>query len=104
MLPTHCVIMLDVLEMSISADSPLLSRLRLASLLLLPRYYVKVVPTTYESLSGDVLKTNQFSVTEHFRQVSPREGQGLPGVFIFWGQNTCARRQDRQAIEVGTHI
>ena len=26
----------------------------------------------------------QFSVTEHFRSVSSREGQGLPGVFFFY--------------------
>jgi hypothetical protein len=50
----------------------------------LVRYYVKVVPTTYDSLSGAVLNTNQFSVTEHFRSVSSREGQGLPGVFFFY--------------------
>ncbi len=56
-----------------------------------PRYYVKVVPTTYESRSSGVLNTNQFSVTEHFRPLSSREGQGLPGVFFFYGQRKCAR-------------
>jgi hypothetical protein len=47
-------------------------------------YYVKVVPTTYDSLAGGIIHTNQFSVTEHFRPVSAREGQGLPGVFFFY--------------------
>jgi len=47
-------------------------------------YYIKVVPTTYDPLSGNLVKTNQFSVTEHFRTVSAREGQGLPGVFFFY--------------------
>lgn len=47
-------------------------------------YYVKVVPTTYSYLKGEVVNTNQFSVTEHFRFVNPREGQGLPGVFCFY--------------------
>jgi hypothetical protein len=45
---------------------------------------VKVVPTTYSYLKGDVVNTNQFSVTEHFRFINPREGQGLPGVFCFY--------------------
>ena len=30
------------------------------------------------------LLPRQFSVTEHFRSVSSREGQGLPGVFFFY--------------------
>jgi hypothetical protein len=47
-------------------------------------YYVKVVPTTYAALHSEPLNTNQFSVTEHFRPVTGREGQGLPGVFFFY--------------------
>lgn len=47
-------------------------------------YYIKVVPTEYEYLYGSQLKTNQFSVTEHFRSLGSREGQGLPGVFFFY--------------------
>jgi hypothetical protein len=30
------------------------------------------------------LNTNQFSVTEHFRPIQQREGQGLPGMFVFY--------------------
>ncbi len=47
-------------------------------------YYVKVVPTRYEYLYGSTVETNQFSVTEHFRPIGGREGQGLPGVFFFY--------------------
>jgi hypothetical protein len=47
-------------------------------------YYAKVVPTNYHYLDGKVIDTNQFSVTEHFRTVKKTEGQGLPGVFIFY--------------------
>jgi len=47
-------------------------------------YYAKVVPTVYNYLDGRVVDTNQFSVTEHFRTVKKTEGQGLPGVFIFY--------------------
>ncbi|KAL4580881.1 hypothetical protein LXL04_017087 [Taraxacum kok-saghyz] len=42
-----------------------------------------VVPTVYKSISGPVIKSNQFSVTEHYKgpEVSSR---GLPGVFFFY--------------------
>ena len=57
------------------------------------QYFVKIVPTTYESLSGAVINTNQFSVTEHFKPVEESEAAsgghghshaGLPGVFIMY--------------------
>ena len=59
-------------------------------------YYIKVVPTTYDSLGGTTLSTNQFSVTEHFRSVT-RDGQGLPGVFFFYElrSDTCTLRAPR---------
>lgn len=39
----------------------------------------------------------QFSVTEHFRSVSSREGQGLPGVFFFYELSPImVRRPQRQ--------
>lgn len=47
-------------------------------------YYNKVVPTSYSYLDGRTVDTNQFSVTEHFRPVAKRQGQGLPGVFFFY--------------------
>jgi len=47
-------------------------------------YYAKVVPTSYHYLDGKIVDTNQFSVTEHFRTVKKSEGQGLPGIFVFY--------------------
>jgi len=47
-------------------------------------YYVKVVPTSYSYLTGEKLQTNQYSVTEHFRHISPQETTGLPGLFVFY--------------------
>jgi len=51
------------------------------------QYFVKVVPTIYSSLDGTVINTNQFSVTEHYRQLSAKgeaSGHGLPGVFFMY--------------------
>mmetsp|Transcript_57518 Transcript_57518/g.135342 ORF Transcript_57518/g.135342 Transcript_57518/m.135342 type:complete len:416 (-) Transcript_57518:75-1322(-) len=48
------------------------------------QYFIKVVPTTYQYLDGTVLKTNQFSVTEHFRSLESGGMRGLPGVFFFY--------------------
>ena len=31
------------------------------------RYFLKVVPTTYEFLNGQLVHTNQFSVTQYFK-------------------------------------
>jgi hypothetical protein len=42
------------------------------------QYFIKVVPTIYESLDGRVIKTNQFAVTEHSRKIE-NDGHGLPG-------------------------
>jgi hypothetical protein len=41
-------------------------------------YYLKVVPTIYESLDGNIIKTNQFSVTEHQKNMGG-DSHGLPG-------------------------
>ncbi|KAI3431420.1 hypothetical protein D9Q98_004473 [Chlorella vulgaris] len=50
------------------------------------QYFLKVVPTTYVDLRNRTIHTNQFSVTEHFRETaSPAMGGGqLPGVFLFY--------------------
>jgi len=45
------------------------------------QYFLKVVPTQYKYLNGTVLETNQFSVTQHERQISAGM-QGLPGLFF----------------------
>jgi len=48
------------------------------------QYFIKVVPTVYESLNGEVLNTNQFSVTEHYKPLEGESGHGLPGVFFMY--------------------
>jgi len=48
------------------------------------QYFVKVVPTIYESLNGNTLSTNQFSVTEHFKSLGGESSHGLPGVFFMY--------------------
>ncbi len=48
------------------------------------QYFVKIVPTIYESLDGNVINTNQFSVTEHTRQLAAGEKSGLPGIVHPW--------------------
>jgi len=48
------------------------------------QYFVKIVPTIYESLGGEIINTNQFSVTEHFRKIDDPSKGGLPGVFFMY--------------------
>jgi len=48
------------------------------------QYFVKVVPTIYENLDGNVLNTNQFSVTEHYKALGGEGSHGLPGVFFMY--------------------
>ena len=44
----------------------------------------QVVPTLYRFRNGTTIQTNQYSVTEHLRHVSPGSGRGMPGVFFFY--------------------
>ncbi|KAM3922625.1 endoplasmic reticulum-Golgi intermediate compartment protein 3 isoform 2-T2 [Leptodactylus fuscus] len=49
------------------------------------QYFVKIVPTVYVKVDGEVLRTNQFSVTRHEKIASGLIGdQGLPGVFVLY--------------------
>ena len=49
------------------------------------QYFLKVVPTTYATLGGSVIATNQYSVTEHFREpAGPAAAGQLPGLFFFY--------------------
>jgi len=49
------------------------------------QYYIKVVPTTYTKLGGKhVIESNQYSVTEHSRHLSPTSDRGLPGVYFYY--------------------
>jgi len=47
------------------------------------QYFLKVVPTTFQSAAGRI-ETNQFSVTEHVRRLDGITSRGLPGVFFFY--------------------
>ncbi|KAF0691790.1 Aste57867_17061 [Aphanomyces stellatus] len=44
------------------------------------QYFLKVVSTDYTFLNGDEIKSNQYSVTEHFLQMTPTGHKGLPRV------------------------
>ncbi|XP_037042799.1 endoplasmic reticulum-Golgi intermediate compartment protein 3 [Bradysia coprophila] len=47
------------------------------------QYYIKIVPTVYEKLNGELTYTNQFSVTRHSKSVSVISGEsGMPGIFF----------------------
>ncbi|XP_034168714.1 endoplasmic reticulum-Golgi intermediate compartment protein 3 isoform X2 [Pangasianodon hypophthalmus] len=49
------------------------------------QYFVKIVPTVYVKGDGEVVKTNQFSVTRHEKIANGLIGdQGLPGVFVLY--------------------
>eukprot|EP00899_Mesostigma_viride_P021693 jgi/Mesvir1/29525/Mv07020-RA.1 len=48
------------------------------------QYFIKVVPTIYTDIAGNSIYTNQFSVTEHYRQQEAAAGRSLPGVFFFY--------------------
>lgn len=49
------------------------------------QYFVKVVPTTYRYLSNKTVSSNQYSVTENYREGGGGGGaRTLPGVFVFY--------------------
>ncbi|GLC35510.1 hypothetical protein PLESTF_001383200 [Pleodorina starrii] len=48
------------------------------------QYFLKVVPTAYTSVDNKTVATNQFSVTENFREAQGGAGKTLPGVFFFY--------------------
>uniref|UniRef100_A0A8C4QPD8 Endoplasmic reticulum-Golgi intermediate compartment protein n=1 Tax=Eptatretus burgeri TaxID=7764 RepID=A0A8C4QPD8_EPTBU len=64
------------------------------------QYFVKVVPTVFVDLEGQVVHTNQFSVTKHSRSVSTsavtpgiQHGRdGLPGVFVLYDPSAIVVR------------
>jgi len=53
------------------------------------QYFIKVVPTTYVDLGGNMLMTNQFSVTEQKHVIKKFDShsattQSIPGVFFIY--------------------
>ncbi|KAH3757945.1 endoplasmic reticulum-Golgi intermediate compartment protein 3 [Pelomyxa schiedti] len=47
------------------------------------QYFIKVVPTEYEEISGNIVTTNQYSVTAHTKYVDTPD-KGLPGVYFMY--------------------
>ncbi|KAL6269698.1 hypothetical protein ACE6H2_026609 [Prunus campanulata] len=48
------------------------------------QYFIKVVPTLYTNIRGRTIRSNQYSVTEHFKSSELGRSQLLPGVFFFY--------------------
>lgn len=47
------------------------------------QYYIKIVPTQYSNKKGEVINSNQFSVTKHKKVISIMNGEsGMPGIFF----------------------
>ena len=47
--------------------------------------YSEVVPTVYNSLKGSMtIRSNQYSVTEHERELGHDAGHGVPGVYFMY--------------------
>lgn len=55
------------------------------------RYYIKVVPTTYHTYDGQLIQTNQYSVTQHFKPTDFKSGSfSIPGVFFVYEMSPIA--------------
>jgi len=49
------------------------------------QYFVKIVPSVYRKLSGEIVWSNQYSFTKHQRPVRQLTGEhGLPGFFVLY--------------------
>lgn len=48
------------------------------------QYFVKVVPTIYTNVRQRTIHSNQFSVTEHFKDYEAGHYRTIPGVFFFY--------------------
>ncbi|KAL2937264.1 Endoplasmic reticulum-Golgi intermediate compartment protein 3 [Bienertia sinuspersici] len=48
------------------------------------QYFLKVVPTIYTNARRRTILSNQFSVTEHFKNAEPGRYQTVPGVFFYY--------------------
>merc|ERR1712168_36823 len=52
---------------------------------LMYQYFVKMVPSVYKKLSGEVVWSNQYSFTKHQRSINQLTGEhGLPGFFVLY--------------------
>lgn len=48
------------------------------------QYFIKVVPTIYTDVRGRTIRSNQFSVTEHFKSTEAGLFQSPHGVYFFY--------------------
>ncbi|XP_073143213.1 uncharacterized protein [Henckelia pumila] len=48
------------------------------------QYFIKVVPTIHTNIRGHTIQSNQFSVTEHFKNSEMELTRSAPGVFFFY--------------------
>ena len=46
------------------------------------QYFVKIVPTVYTKLSGEMIRSNQYSFTKQMRHVGGMAGEHGPGLFV----------------------
>lgn len=66
-------------------NSPLDGEIRtLDSLRGMYQYYLKIVPTKYESYDGKEIESNTYAVTEHFRKLGNSMQDVLPGVYFYY--------------------
>lgn len=51
-------------------------------------YYIKVVSTAYTDINGNVISSNQYSVTQHYQEIDNQSGNhdnhGYPGVYFIY--------------------
>ena len=66
------------------------------------QYYIKVVPTIYESLWGSTTSTNQFSYTELFR--TTQEVEKLPAVSFHYEISPIMARISRVRKSLGSFL
>ncbi|KAA3488535.1 endoplasmic reticulum-Golgi intermediate compartment protein 3-like [Gossypium australe] len=48
------------------------------------QYFIKVVPTIYTDIRGRTVNSNQYSVTEHFKDLEYISPNAQPGVFFYY--------------------
>lgn len=65
---------------------------------------MQVVPTMYSSLNNDTIHSNQFSVTENFRESQAGAGRTLPGVFFFYDLSPIKVSQAKGGRQQGAHL
>lgn len=56
------------------------------------QYFIKVVPTKYQSLGQQEISSNQYSVTEYMSHLAPGSGRGFPGVYFYYEVSPISAR------------